>query len=209
MMIHRLFVVLVGALVITACSSAATDPTTASSALESSGDGTPTRVPCTNNFGTGLTGSFGRLDGIVVAVVPPGHGSCNADAHHVHVQVLSGGETYDIAVNTDAGFSATKDMPLPGGAWADGWHAGGSLDYVTDLGLHVGDFQAGSEAALSQQLETALANANHISVFATIYSHGGAHLVHRHGQGHDGLLVTDPLSASPHLFAFHFSNQSF
>jgi hypothetical protein len=203
------------ALFLSACASSVDGDTQAADALTSSAstppgdDGTPTRVPCTSRFGTQLSGSFGRLDGIVVAVVPPGHGSCNADAHHVHVQVLSQGQTYDVAVNTDAGFIATKDMALPGGAWSDGWHSGGTLDYATDLGLHVADFQAGSEADLDQQLETALANANHISVFATLYSHGGVHLVHRRGQGHDGLLVTDPLSPTSHVFAFHFSNQTF
>jgi hypothetical protein len=175
-------------------------------------DGTPTRVPCTSNFGDGLSGTFGRLDGVVVAVVPPGHGTCNADAHHVHVQVLSRGQTYDVAVNTDSGFIAEKDVSLvslPSGPWADGWHGGGSLDYVADLGLHDADFTAGSEADLDQRLETALASANHVSLFATLYSHGGVHLVHRRGHGQDGALVTDPLSPSSHLFAFHFSNQSF
>jgi hypothetical protein len=211
MMIHRSILALAIAIpaFLSACTAGHAEPEVSSSAVTSTGDGTPTRVPCTSSFGTGLTGTFGRLDGVIVAVVPPGHGSCNADAHHVHVQVLSQGETYDVAVNTDGGFSATKDMPLPGGPWADGWHAGGSLDYVTDVGVHVGDFQPGSENAIDQQLEIALANANHVSVFATLYSHGGVHLVHRRGQGHDGLLVTDPLSPTSHVFAFHFSNQSF
>jgi hypothetical protein len=175
-------------------------------------DGTPTRVPCTSDFGNGLSGTFGRLDGVVVAVVPPGHagqGICNADAHHVHVQVLSQGQTYDVAVNTDSGFIAEKDVSLPAGPWADGWHGGVSLDYVANLGLHDADFTTGSEADLDQRLETALASANHVSVFATLYSHGGVHLVHRRGRGQDGALVTDPLSPSSHLFAFHFSTQSF
>jgi hypothetical protein len=183
------------------------------SALTGSGggtsDGTPQRQPCTNDLGSGLTGTFGRLDGVIAAVVPPGRGSCNADEHHVHLQVLSAGQIYDVAVNIDGGFIATKDVPLPKGAWADGWHAGGQLDYVTDLGLHDADFQTGSESALDQQIEAALANANHVSVFATLYSHSGVHEVHRHGQGNDGLLVLDPLSPDAHAFAFHFSNQSF
>jgi hypothetical protein len=188
---------------------AADEATATLSSAAPGDDGTPNRVPCTDTFGSALSGSFGRLDGVVVAVVPPGHGSCSADAHHVHVQVLSHGATYDVAVNVDGGFIATKDVPLPGGAWADGWHAGGTLDYVTDLGLHVGDFQTGSEADIDRQLEAALATANHVSIFATTYSHSGAHLVHRRGQGHDGLLVTDPLSPTAHVFAFHFSTQSF
>ncbi len=173
-------------------------------------DGPPARVTCTTSFGTGLSpGGFGRLDGFVVAVVVPGSGACNADSHHVHVQVSSGGATYDVAVNTDSGFVAEKDVPLPGGAWNEGWHAHAKLDYASDLGLHAPDFSPGSEGAINQQIEGALASANHVSVFATTYSKGGIHLVHRHGFNDDGALVLDPLSPTSRVFAFHFSNQSF
>ena len=102
-----------------------------------------------------------------------------------------------------------KDGALPQGAWSEGWHAHASLDYANDLGLHSADFTAGTESALTQELETALATANHVSVLATTYSKGGIHLVHRHGMNDDGALVIDPLSAKARLFAFHFSNQSF
>jgi hypothetical protein len=173
------------------------------------GDGTPNRVPCTSNFGTGLSGTFGRLDGFVVAVVPPGGGACNADKHHVHLQVSQGGSTYDVAINTDSGFIANKDVPLPSIAWSEGWHTNVSLDYPTDLGLHSSDFTTGNESQFDQDIEGALANANHVSVFATLYSHGGVHLVHREGKGHDGAIVTDPLSPTSHVFVFHFSDQSF
>jgi hypothetical protein len=177
-------------------------------------DGTPTRTTCTSKFGNGLSGGFGRLDGFLVSIVPPGSGQCSADRHHVHLQVLSGGEVYDVAVNADGGFMATRDAPLPGDAWAEGWHTPAHLDYVSDLGLHSQDFQQGDLPTLAEDIETALANANHISVFATTYSSGGAHLVHR-GSGansnanRDGLIVTDPLSPTAHVYAFHFSNQTF
>jgi hypothetical protein len=172
-------------------------------------DGTPTRVPCTNSFGAGLSGTFGRIDGTIAAVVPPGHGACSADRHHVHLQISSQGQIYDVAVNTDGGFIAERQAPLPGGPWSEGWHRGGSLDYPTDLGLHSSDFTAGSEAELDAQLESALANANHVSVFATLYSHSGVHLVHRRGNGVDGALILDPLSPNARVFAFHFDTQSF
>jgi hypothetical protein len=174
-----------------------------------SGDGPPSRQPCTSHFGTGLTGSFGRLDGLVVAIVPPGHGSCSADAHHVHLQVLSGGQIYDIAVNTDAGFYLERDVSLPGASWTDGWHTSVSLDYARDLGVSSDDFTSASESTVTELLESALANANHISVFATTYNHSGAHLVHRNGGGHDGAVIIDPLSPHAHAFIFHFSNQTF
>jgi hypothetical protein len=173
-------------------------------------DGPPQRIPCTSNFGTALSGAYGRLDGFVVAVVPPGNGSaCNADSNHVHLQVSSGGKTYDVAINTDSGFIAQKDIKLPGAAWSEGWHTNASLDYPTDLGLHSTDFTKGSKAVLDQDMEGALATANHVSVFATPYSHSGVHLVHRQSKGHDGAVVTDPLSPTSHVFAFHFSNQTF
>jgi hypothetical protein len=167
-------------------------------------------VPCTSNFGDGLAGTFGRLDGTIVSVVPNGHtGSCNSDRSHVHLQVLSNGQVYDVAVNTDGGFVAEKDLPLPGGAWTDGWHRGGSLDYVQDLGLHVADFQSQNEPALEQYVLDALTNANHVSVFATLYSHGGIHLVHRRANDQDGALVLDPLSPKARVLVFHFSDQTF
>lgn len=177
----------------------------------SSTDGTPTRQPCTSQFGSGLAGTFGRLDGTIVAVVPHGRGSCNADRSHVHVQVLSSGSVYDVAVNTDGGFYAEISHALPGEPWRDGWHRGGSLDYRSDLGLHSNDFNTANNAQLERVLLNALADANHVSVFASLYSHGGVHLVHRarSGQPVDGALVLDPLAPSARVFAFHFSDQRF
>src|SRR5215468_431844 len=113
----------------TACTEASEASTEATEAERTtdggSGDGVPTRIPCTTNLGSALAGTFGRLDGVIVAVEQPGHGGCFADRHHVHIQVLSNGQTYDVAVNTDSGFIAEKNAPLPGGPWVDGWHRGG------------------------------------------------------------------------------------
>src|SRR5262245_49460666 len=57
-------------------------------------DGTPMRRPCTGNFGSALSTSFGRLDGFLVAIVPPGNGGCNADTDHVHLQILVNSAVY-------------------------------------------------------------------------------------------------------------------
>jgi hypothetical protein len=174
-------------------------------------DGTPTRLQCTSNFGSGLsTGSHGRLDGTLVAIVAPGSTSgCNDDAHHVHLQIAMGGSTYDVAVNVDQVLIAEKDAPMVNGAWSEGWNSNAPLDFPTSLGLHSGDFQSVTEAQLTQQLEQELANVNHISVYATKYSKGGIHLVHRNGNGNDGALVLEPLSANPHYIVVHFPNQTF
>ena len=175
-------------------------------------DGAPVRNACTSSFGNGLSGSVGRIDGQLVAVVAAGTHTCHGDSTHVHLQVLAQGQVYDVAVNVDGGNMAEKDLALPGAAWSEGWHAGQRIDYVHDLGLHSTDFQFhGPVSQLDNDLETALASANHISVFATAYSHGGMHLIHRStsSSGADGAVVTDPLSPTAHVYAFHFANQSF
>jgi hypothetical protein len=99
---------------------------------------------------------------------------------------------------------------LPDGPWAEGWHtAEVTFDYVADAGVHASDFTSTPLATLAARVETRLANVNHISIFATGFGPDGAHLVHRNGSGHDGAIVTEPLSASPHALMFHFDNQSF
>lgn len=180
-------------------------------------DGTPVRTACTGVFGSGLAATFGRLDGYLVAVVPPGHNGCSSDANHLHLQVKASGAVYDIAVTMVSDLTPTmpdvfvvdKDAPLANGAWTEGWHAGDRFDYVANLGLHAGDFVATPAAPLASKIEAALANVNHIAVYATGYGPGGAHKVHRNGGGADGALVIEPLSAKPHVFAFHFATQSF
>lgn len=176
-----------------------------------SDDGTPVRNPCTSSFGSGLAGlTHGRLDGTLVSIVAPGATSaCNDDAHHVHLQIEMNGGVYDIAVNVSGVLTAERDATLADGAWSEGWHAGDSLDFPSTLGLHSTDFTAVNETAIAQHVEQILANVNHISVFATKYSNGGAHLVHRNGNGNDGALVLYPLSGQPHFVMFSFPNQSF
>ncbi len=177
-------------------------------------DGPPVRRACSNSFGQGLDTLHGRLDGTLVSIVQPGAHGCNGDADHVHLQVEMNGATYDVAINvadTPAPVQfLTRDLPLPDGAWAEGWHTGasGSLDYPS-LGLHAADFTATSQSALVAQLNSELATANHVSVFMTGYGPDGGHNVHRRGTFVDGAIVVRPLSALPHLLFFHFANQNF
>jgi hypothetical protein len=182
-------------------------------------DGTPTRQACTSNFGSALTASptFGRLDGYLVAIVPPGSGSaCNADTSHVHLQIRMSGGIYDVAVDvTDAAtgvddvHSATFDEAMPVNLpWTEGWHTALLADYVA-MGHHSTELPLFTKAALTSELMTDLATANHISVYATTYGADGVHLVHRNGGGHDGLIVTQPLSVPAHLRLLSFTNQAF
>jgi hypothetical protein len=130
--------------------------------------------------------------------------------------------TYQIAVNVfsnqgDGGLPSQVlylEKPLtslPDGVWQEGWHTGSSVtfDYVSNVAVHAADFTATPLDTLAKTISDRLVNVNHISVFATGYGPDGADLIHRNGSSHDGAIVTEPLSATPHALMFHFSNQSF
>lgn len=171
------------------------------------------RQACTGQFGSALSTSYGRLDGYLVAIVPPGNGGCNADADHVHLQVKMNGAIYDVAVNVgssaqDDVHTTTKELDLP--VWSEGWHTGATVleDYVS-LGVHSTAIPLGTHTQNVADLMADLANANHISVYGTGYGPNGSHLIHRNGGGHDGLVITEPLSVPAHARLFSFSSQTF
>ena len=179
-------------------------------------DGPPVRNACTGDFGSGMSSGFGRLDGYLVSIIQPGDGSnCNGDAHHVHLQVQVSGSVYDVAVNVDSNQGTPNvdfekiNAPLAGGAWSEGWHTSDSLDYVSTLGAHSGDFTTYTPTELAQEVTGDLATVNHISVFATGYGPTGGHLIHRNATNEDGALVLQPLSGNPQYLLFHFANQTF
>ncbi len=181
-------------------------------------DGSATRESCTSKFGDGLSAdpTFGRLDGFLVAIVPPANmQSCNDDqSPRSSAKVRMSGMTYDVAIDvTDAAtmvddvHTTTRDIAMPGATpWSEGWHTGSDVldDYVS-LGVHDSDLALEAKADLVQLLQTDLATANHVSVYTTSYGSDGAHLVHRNGSGHDGILVTEPLSTPAHLRFFSFT----
>jgi hypothetical protein len=173
-------------------------------------DGTPTRVACTSALGMGLTpNTHGRLDGVLVSIVAANERACPADPAHLHLQVKSNGAVYDIAVNLD-GFEGETDAPLPGIPFAEGWHAQTDLDYVRDFGLHSTALTLTTPTSIRQRLESVLANANHVAIFATSYTGSdGAHLVHRQSGLRDGAIVVNPLAAKAHVIAFRFVSDTF
>jgi hypothetical protein len=170
-------------------------------------DGTPTRQACTGAFGSALTTSFGRLDGYLVAIVPAGHRGCNGDSTHVHLQVRAQSAVYDVAVNVD-GLFHQQDLARPGAAWSEGWHTGVTDSYAS-LGVHSSQFAASTVAQLGPEIEMLLANANHVSIYATGYGPTGVHLVHYQGRGNDGMVVLDPLSPTSHALMFAFQGDTF
>ena len=181
-------------------------------------DGTPTRVACTSNFGQLLpaSGTFGRLDGYLVSIVPPSnmHG-CNADTSHVHLQIRMKAAIYDVAVdatdgatNMDDVHTTTIDQPLPSPGWVEGWHDGVNLDY-TQYGIHSTDLPFVTKQQVVDTLNADLAIANHVSIYMTTYGGDGGHLVHRNGAGRDGVIVTAPLAVTSHLRLLSFTNVAF
>jgi hypothetical protein len=188
---------------------------------ESSGesDGTPSyTAACTllaDETGTAIDTVHGRLDGYLSFVVPiGGSDKCNGDSSHVHLQIRVDGTIYDVAVDTgkfDGDVNLYEaDMPLPDGAWSEGWHGDDGLTY-TSLGIHSDQFTPEDPATLGQKLATELAGVNHVSIFGTGYPQGnGCHDVHYHdGNGQDGALVIEPLSPTPHILFFRFSTDTF
>ncbi len=166
-------------------------------------------MTCTGDFGDELTATHGRMDGILVAIVPPGGPfECNGDARHLHLQVQVRGAVYDVAVNLNVLY-AELDAELPDGPWSEGWHAGLPLDYPRSLGLSSDAFVATTPGALAQKLEAELAGVRRISVFATAYGPAGAHDVHPKGASNDGAIALRPLSRLAHILAFRFSTDAF
>ncbi len=192
-------------------------PAASDAATPQGSDGMPARAPCTQAFGNALSNAFGRLDGYLVAVVPPTQHGCSADAGHLHLQIKVQSDVYDVAITLVSDQKATspevylaeRDAAIANGAWSEGWHPGDRFDYAGNLGLHAADFTPLQKAPLLQRLEAGLAGVNHISIYATGYGPTGAHKVHRNGGGTDGALVLQPTSPTPHILAFHFATQTF
>jgi len=185
------------------------------------GTGTPAPrnascVPTSQQSGTAVNTSHGRLDGTLVYVVGVGQDhQCNGDSSHVHLQVQVSGEVYDVAVDigtapSDEVGSLEQSMALPGGPWAEGWHGSDSLAYPS-LGLHSSSFVTAAPSAMGSQVEAALTATSEISIYCTGYSQGnGCHDVHyKNGSGEDGAIVLNPNSATPQILFFRFQTQSF
>jgi len=170
---------------------------------------------CVQDFDSGLSETFGRLDGHLHWVVLPGDTGCPSDDNHVRLQVRMNDKYYDVAVNIESTSAADPrvyhyDLPadLHGGAWNEGWHTGGTgLDYADDLGVDSDDFVPATLGELSAWLGNLLVAGNPVSVFMDSFGTGG-HNVHRNNSFADGAIVVDPL-VDPHYYLFRFSNQVF
>ncbi len=174
-------------------------------------------APCASVFGSALTSAFGRLDGTVVAVVPPNDQACTLpNMTHLVVQVMMQGAVYRLVVDVlsnqgspDVLFYET-DAALAAGPWSEGWHAGAALDYVTTLKVQSGSFKPMVQKDLVTKITGEIELGAHISIFATSAGQpNSAHLVHRNLTDADGAIVVNPESATPHYLLLRFDEQSF
>jgi hypothetical protein len=172
---------------------------------------------CATSFGDSLTNAFGRLDGTVLAVVPPNDQTCAMpNMTHLVVEVTMGGAAYRMVIDVlsdegppDVSFYEL-DAPLADGAWAEGWHAGVLFDYVLTIKVHSTSFTAMTQANLAAKVTSEIALGSKISFFATSMDEPtSAHLVHRNETNEDGAIVIGPDTASPHYLLFRFSDQTF
>lgn len=187
-------------------------------AADAAPDAPPITGECAASFGNGLTEGFGRLDGVVYAVQKPSDKQCvmpNDD--HLVLQILWAGGVYRMVVNVLANGADTKvrygvfPHALPAPAFAAGWHTQVALDYVTDLGVHVGE---GFESLEMDPLVDAIAKELTPGAPVAVYATSGAgrpestHLIHRNKSKQDGAIVVSP-NASPKFLLFHFATQTF
>jgi hypothetical protein len=172
---------------------------------------------CATTFGESLTNAFGRLDGTVLAIVPPNDQTCAMpNMTHLVIQVTMSGAAYRMVVDvlSDSGDPNVSfyelDAPLEDGAWAEGWHAGVNLDYVTTLKVHSPSFTSMTQATLVTKVTSEIVLGSKISVFATSMDEpDSAHLVHRNLTNEDGAIVVGPDTKTPHYLLFRFAEQTF
>jgi|GEM_PF-709737 len=171
---------------------------------------------CASTFGSGLTNAFGRVDGTVVAVVPPNDQACALpNRTHLVIQVQMSGAVYRMVVDVLSNQGSPDvlideiDAPLAAGDWEDGWHPGVALDYVSTLAVHSGAFTAMHQADLVAKITSEIGVGDRISVFGTSDGEpNSTHLIHRNATNADGAIVVHPDTA-PHYILLRFDEQAF
>lgn len=171
---------------------------------------------CVSTFGSDLTAPYGRLDGTVLAIVAPSDRQCPTNNNdHIVLEVKAKGNVYRMVVNVlstqgppDVYYTTTTHA-LPAPAFAEGWHTGVTLDYVTDLSMHVANFTPVAFEALVKKVVDAIPLDGKVSVYSSTSGGSSSHLVHRNGNGNDGAIVLDADGPTPTWMLFHFDEQQF
>jgi hypothetical protein len=171
---------------------------------------------CAAEFGQGLTAGFGRLDGVVWAVLNVTDSQCpRPNSDHVIVQVVAEGRVYRMVVNVQSDRVgadprvALFETPVAALDYAEGWHTGVRFDYAADANAHSADFTFADMTTLSNDVVARIPIGARISVFAHTSGGDSAHKVHRNASGQDGAVVIDPTGPDARALLFRFANQSF
>jgi hypothetical protein len=181
-------------------------------------DGVVAASKCATTFGTEMSAAFGRIDGTLHAIVRPQDKQCSMpNSTHIALDVEMNGALYRLLARvyddqTPGGmmFYAEKDASLPAPAFSPGWHAGATLGYVSNLGVHVADFKETPQAPLIQDVLCAVTLGDPIAIYATGYGPDGGHDVHKTtGNAADGAIVVRPDQPTSRFLLFHFVNQTF
>lgn len=170
---------------------------------------------CVSTFGNAMGNNYGRIDGTLHAIVLPGNEACAMpNSTHFDMEIDFGGATYRllIDVQSDTGtdlrvFYLTKNAPLPGDPWSEGWHTTNvSVDYPTTFGVHYGDFTPYDLTDLTSIILSQLTIGEKLTVFTMGFGNGG-HDIHRNSaKNEDGAIVLGPDTANPQVLMFHFQD---
>ena len=142
-----------------ASSSKAHDTGTPAPAGDAAG-AAPRNSSCTSTSqqtGTAVNTSYGRLDGKLVYVVGAGQDrQCNGDDSHVHLQLEVSGEVYDVAVDigkapNDEVAMYQESITVPDGTWSEGWHGSDSLVYPS-IGVHSTSFVTADPGTIASRI---------------------------------------------------------
>lgn len=196
-------------LAVAACGSSKSTPGTPDAPADKA-------AACASTFGAALTDAFGRLDGTILAVVEPGNTTCAMpNGTHVVLEVTVNGAAYRMVANVLSTSNdphvwlGEVDAALAGDPWAEGWHPGVELDYVSTLHVAKPQFTESDEAAAVARLDAMLEVGAKVSVYATSQnSPSSAHLIHRNATNADGAIVLSPDTA-PHYLLTAFPEQTF
>ena len=176
---------------------------------------------CAKTFGSGLKVEYGRLDGVITAIVKPTDVQCTqpiADA--LVLEVKMSGDVYRMILDTKyanapAGFDSRMRFYeldtafAPHGNWYEGWHQGLNLDYGSTIGLRSGMFSPIEQADLVKKLTSGIHIGDRISIYAYGQSSASANGIRRLGGGQDGAIMLHADTGTPHIYAFHFDGVMF
>lgn len=186
-------------------------------AADAAVDAVDNSAGCVDTFGQDLANGFGRFDGTLVALVPPGSLCPWPNSTHVILEVRANEKVYRMvaAVMSSSGVPtmalAQRDAALVGPAWSEGWHVGPeyTFDYVDNMNLHRLDFTPLMKDEMIAEIDRQVVVGGKVSVFATVEDQpDSAHLVHRNSHGKDGAIIINA-DMSPHYLMLRFDNQLF